>query len=901
MAKQHFYSRVPARASMYNRTDGFDTFAHSEGLERSFVEKEMAPVYENKLTKNDMDAVRLGQMPVVYSQSVLKTGQVVQSCVSYLPKDYTGERCAYLCHSLLLSDEELEALHSGENSLLNPAMFTADISFMDLQSQTADGAYPEKDYVPAAGEDPAELTQNMDSNGLKAFLYGLLSILCAKGKSIYCKLPGELEALRFLRMVATVVPYHLRRELSFVTYVTDLNQYNHVKIKFMAPNCPEPAKGKGIFVDLATGLVTGMPAADLVAKAPVEFFYSLLSDSSLRRDFLTFADTVVKAMPSLKKLNLKALSDLVFLFSGASGLFETQKVLPTDEHVYNLFATYEKYREALRETYRCNVYQCLQRYPDKHLAIPKNIFSKLSKLYPTDAPAAKQIAVHAVLELIHTDIMRDKLFVFLRNNYENEAPDVQNMIDMDLCSVFYGGFLQEQILAFFSDHFAQMPEQVRQTIFDKLMLSIRTVSVQAKILQFVKDNYGIFSEKEKEQFYATAFEMLPECDSLAAELVPLLNSCLAREGQPLRQQTAMQLAALLEADYRKKEHLLLPILCSDYGFCYETVLLLVLGPWNNRKAYEEYLQLLRQREMLTKTRELAYIAQVLSGREEALVAKLLLELEQLYATDLDKTDLYQWLEADRVVKEQLEQYNQSIAWLIGSNVIQKAIVQQVADAFLLERKDGVQIIAQYAKDNPFLTKAPQYQPVQQFLQLIQAAQGQQQEAVFRALDWLCKQTALSGAMANTLRRTYLDWETQNPEEAALYEISSNALAGSGLLSQQLYSGCKAYYVGIVRENQPKLPAVKAERLAADQAGALILRYLVTACNESPALCRLACEDVDGLREFAQYFCTDHGIGGEKWMLARLNDAPVCLTEAVRTAAAGAKPQSSSFLARLFKK
>ena len=39
MAYQHFYSRVPARVSMYHKADGFDTFAHSEGLERDFIER----------------------------------------------------------------------------------------------------------------------------------------------------------------------------------------------------------------------------------------------------------------------------------------------------------------------------------------------------------------------------------------------------------------------------------------------------------------------------------------------------------------------------------------------------------------------------------------------------------------------------------------------------------------------------------------------------------------------------------------------------------------------------------------------------------------------------------------------------------------------------------------------
>jgi hypothetical protein len=122
MAKQHFYSRVPARGSLFNRSDGFDTFAQSEGLSREFVERELSAVYENKLGKQDAEAVRTGKMPVVYSQCCLRSGQLVQSCVTYLPKDYTGERSAYLCHSLILSDEEKQRIFcSRDNALLNPA------------------------------------------------------------------------------------------------------------------------------------------------------------------------------------------------------------------------------------------------------------------------------------------------------------------------------------------------------------------------------------------------------------------------------------------------------------------------------------------------------------------------------------------------------------------------------------------------------------------------------------------------------------------------------------------------------------------------------------------------------------------------------------------------------------
>lgn len=907
MAKQHFYSRVPARASMYNRTDGFDTFAHSDGLERSFVERELAAVYENKLSKTDVDAVRQGNMPTVYSQSLLKSGVVAQSCVSYLPKDYTGERCAYLCHSLILSPEELQTLHSGENALLNPEMFISDVSGFDFQTQTADPAYPEKTYVPVSAGNPAELVEKYAPETLKAFLYALLSVLCAKGKGIFFKLPCEdgqvsQEALKFIAQISAVVPYHLRKDLSFVTYITDVAQYPHVKIKCVSENCPEPQKCKGIYVDFENSFTAGMPGADVVAKVPVNFFYSLLEDGGVREEFLLFVDKAVKTMPSLEKLNMKTLSDLVFLFGGASGLFDRQTILPEDTNVYDFFVVYEKYREALNEEYRRNVYKCLERYPQNHLAIPKNIFAKLSKLYPTDVPSAKRIAMNAVLELIHTDIMRDKLFTFLKNNYDRETPDVQDVIDLDLCSVFYGGFLQEQILEFFRGHFGKAPEKVRDAIFDKLMLSIRTVSVQEKILQFVDENYTSLSESEKQVFYTTAFEMLPECDALTASLVPLLNHCLAEETSLCRQQARTRLTEALEADCKKKEHNLLPLLCAEHGFCYETVLQLVLGPWNGRKIYGEYLDLLAQRSVIEKTEELVHAVSALSTRGEETAAKLMLALDQLYAPDMGKTDLYQWLSVDALVTEELAKHSEAFAYLFRTKITQKAIAGRVADVFNMKlRKDGIPIITQYAKENPYLVKTQQYQILEQFLRLTLAAEGQDGKNLFCILEELYQYADLRSDMADCIRGVYLNWQTQNPKRAALYEMSWNLLKNNVLLSDALYAACKECYVQDALKKQPKANSAKIGSMAAEDAGELILRYVVTACNVSVTLYQTVCQDTEGLQSFVQAFCADFGRGAEKWLLSHLHNAPSLLVSAVKTAAAGVKPQGGSLFGKLFKK
>ena len=113
MAHQHFYSRVPARVSLYNKIDGFDTFAHSAGLQRDFILGELSTMYYGKLEIHNPVRLRRGEIPTVYSQAMLPSGSLVQTVISYLPKDFTGERSAYLAHSLVISDEEKKSIFSG--------------------------------------------------------------------------------------------------------------------------------------------------------------------------------------------------------------------------------------------------------------------------------------------------------------------------------------------------------------------------------------------------------------------------------------------------------------------------------------------------------------------------------------------------------------------------------------------------------------------------------------------------------------------------------------------------------------------------------------------------------------------------------------------------------------------
>jgi len=845
-------------------------------------------------------------MPAVYSQSCLKSGQLVQSCVSYLPKDYTGERSAYLCHSLILSEEEKQTVfcQSG-NSLLNPAMFISDATVFDLSTQAATADYPEKDYAPCGGDDPKFLTERYDAGTVKAFLFAILSALCGKGKTVYFKLPckdeeAPLEALKMMNMVTSVVPYHLRKSISFVTYVTDPAQYGHIKIKCVCADCPESSLSKGVFVDFGTDLVTGMPAADVVAKIPVSFFYSLLDDASIREEFLRFVDKAVDAVPELEKLNPKTLSDLVFLFGGASGLYDQDRILPDDEDVLTFLSSYEKYRAALGEESRRNAYKCLERYPEKHIAIPKTIFTKVSKLYGAEMSSAKRMVMNVVLELIHTDVMRDKLFTFLKNNYDGEDADIQAVITADLCRVYYGGFLQPQILDFFAQHFATEPEAAQDAIFEKLMLTIRTATIQEKILAIAAANYSILTAKQKAHLYETIFEMLPEGDKLAAALVTRINEQMKVEDEKVRTYVAEKLTELLSADYKKKEHKLMPLLCAEPGFCRDLAVTLAFGDWSTRKIHEEYIALLSGKKLAEKTEMLLYIAKTVPG--EKTDGLLTLAVEPLFGAEAEKTTLYQWLAMEECLQASFAGSCIATWEILRDKFIHPGIMERINDIYSVKLgKDGIEVITQYAKNHSYLRDSEVYKAIATLRQLIEAVESADAGHTFRTLWSLLQEEGDYSAMADYLLHTQLSWEIQTPEQGILWCLCGNALKDRKFLSPELYQQAKNSYSHAKAVADPKLTGAKLTVAAACGAAERILQYLMWACAAEPAMTEFVCADKEGIATLLHSFGEDYGRGMDKWVLAVLANAAEPMLTTVTELLEENKPKSGNLFAKLFGK
>ena len=773
MASQQFYSRVPAKISMFNRTDSFDTFACSAELGRDFIEKDLAPLCENRLSAAEAATLRTQNIGNGYYQFTTKDGRLVQSCITYIPVDYTGERSSYLVHNLVYAaDEADEVLAQADYDTLNDDMFVKDIAPFDITNPAAkpNRDYDTLDFAPRAFEGTQWILHTFDLMTVKRFIYAMLSAACGRLKAVYFSLPDDdpsAMALRFVNAMLQIMPYHLRGELSFATRINDLVRLPNIKLKALTHDVSKVAFAKGAYFDFVTKTVTGINDADITANGQaVEFFYSLLSNDALRREFLAATHRAVTKVPALGALNLKALSDLVFLFRTGSGMFDEAAILPNDDRMTDFFLLYEKARSAMSNEYRINACRSLQRYPANHVAIPKAVFAKLGKIYPTEIEGTKHVIMSVVLDLIHTDVMRDKLFGFIRANYKGEDAETKCRINDDLARVFYGGFLQQQILEFFDATFDTEPPQTRDFVVGKILLSIRTKAVQQQILDFLDAHYHKLSKDSKNLVYDVFVENLPDGDDLAVQLADWIDSHIGAEKQDTQQRVAKEMCNLLESEQRHKQHPMLEALPRMKGFAYNIMVGVILGAWSGRKIFGEWAEIICREPMPARTELVLGMWQNFAFIDKALGAKLLNALAEGNAKHPTRGDVYALLQQEADFAAAMAATGNAAAAAFAEGYLDAVISPAIGNSALEifrhpEREGGAEMLVAYVDAHPN-ADGERMRPVRDYLALKEGILGGDAVQAVLHLEVLPRDKALRVAIA-----AYLDKEVASAHTVAV--------------------------------------------------------------------------------------------------------------------------------------
>ncbi len=604
MAYQHFYTRVPSRLSMFEHTDGFDTFIKSSYLDNKMIIDNLYPFCVIKLTQNESNTIRDGKYPVTFSQYISKKGLFVQNALTYLPLDFTGERSCYLVHSLVFTEEErLNLVKQTKNVLLNQNMFSTDIETFELNNKENRPIedYEEKKITFARVKSIEFLKTEYLENIFKKFLYAVIQSTLTKGKNVYVtfkesNIDVSQKALDLMNAISAILPAVIKNKLSFITFLPEKDRYNNlIRIKFIPSESFLPIQGKGYFFDFTSETPSFIKENDFKAfEHEIDFFYDLISNVNLRDSFLKFYNNICEENSKAFQFDLNDLKEIILLFKASNEFYSKDEIIPFEKEVFDLLTIYEYYRNYLSINDRLAILDVFQRYPERRIVIPQTTFQKISKVYQSEPEKCKKKIMAIILELIHTDVMRDKLFMFIKANYTKESRQDRDIISEDLSRVFYGGFLQPQILNLFSAHFESESIKTREIILEKLLLSIRTMAIQERIIAFLDALYDKFNNHEKEMIYNTFYEMIPYVDNLSKTIIYFIDEHLQNESSDFVNNVFTNIASLVSNDEHKKEKLLARMIIDNNKILAKNLIHLMFTSWNNRNIYDRYIDLQRR-------------------------------------------------------------------------------------------------------------------------------------------------------------------------------------------------------------------------------------------------------------------------------------------------------------------
>ena len=574
MAQRHLYSRVPAKASMYHMTDGYDTFAKSSELNREFIETGLGRLLEYVPGKTENDMVLDGILPPTYCMLRTTEGEIVHSCITYQRSDYTGERAAFMINSLVPDKQERERLFSQhEAAYFNPDMFGEKIEDFNICSPAFSPItdYPAAEYTTKPMKDISVYAAEFDERLIKRLLFALLSVTVYKNKSVFIApvMPAEeLSAwgLEFVNALMQIFPAFIRERLSFITFITDYKKMNCFNIKFVHAENIQTG-GKGYVFDMTASRPDNIRDSEYKEREnEINFLYELCENKTQRDGFTDFCGNIVKNDGEYDKPNLNVFGDLVLLFrqSRYEGEQEDNELIANDAASYKLISTYESHRSVLELKDRLNILgPLIARYSRTRIAIPANIFGKLSKLYLKEPPECRVTIMDGLLELIHTDAMRDKLFAFIKSNFDTETAERREVICENLSRVFYGGFLQEQIISLLDTAFGGETETSKNNILAKLLLSIRTEMIRDRVFELLKKHRDEMAEEHRTMIYTAMIEAIPAKDITSSKAVELIDHYSETETLVAQSEIIYELFTVLEEDEKTNGHGIADILITE--------------------------------------------------------------------------------------------------------------------------------------------------------------------------------------------------------------------------------------------------------------------------------------------------------------------------------------------------
>lgn len=702
MAKQQLYTRVPAKLSMFKKELSYDTFAVSKGINEAYIKENLQKLCDYRQSPNEKEYILNDSMPNIYmSYFSRKTGELIQTCISFLPNDFTGEKHGFFAHSLVLNGEETEKIiKDPASSLITLSNFIHELdkTGVDFEGEKPAVDYPAISYNIAPCKDPACLLEEYDNTMLKELIYAFLIATSKGNKTINIDLgTDDLRkfsdySVDFLNSFFAIFPFHLRSKLTYVTYTADIKKspMTFFKVRFVKDLDRQVVSSKQSFsFNFAKKTVIGVKTEDTgykKASREVDFMFNLLSDKTRREDFLNFFDRVV---PTAAEYKYEWLSSIILMYCRICECYEDDVILPNDDAVLELLNVYEKYRKLLTVTERCRVLSALNRYAEAKTVIPPQIFTKIRKIYISEPVPCKEVIMDVILTLIHTDGMRDKLFMFIKQTYPLETPAAREKISENLARVFYGQFLQTQILNLFSEYFDQESPATKVVILEKVVASVRSEQIQDQVIAFLDKYYMHLAPKLRNKVRSELYKELPEADKLTAKIINLFENHFLEEDEKTRERQIRSIFLRIEKAERTGNHKLIDIIMGDlYDLkpMSTELLKIILIDVKNVRVFEYLMKKMLSGKHLRGVHDaIAIIYGNYNELPPETESALREGVTQLIIANEERCNLFDYIELDNSMRETLARMNSRPAAELYNKLYKKYICRivnnKIGDAF----------------------------------------------------------------------------------------------------------------------------------------------------------------------------------------------------------------------------
>jgi hypothetical protein len=330
--QQQIYTRE--RVGIFTTTDGFDTIAISEGLDKFFVKKYLHPFclyYAPKsLTMSGQKNAALYPEAVTIFQP--ETGDMVIGQAVFVPTDFTGQRSAYFMHNYVIP------AGIKEEWIKNPAKVFQITDFTTSYDIEMGKVLPEKNGIEHSGQDVlADKSVLLEKLGVteshfKQLLFAVMTSIAGK-KKVFISLNVPLQdytkyAMQLLELLYLYLPYAHRRKLGAMTFSSAPESKNYIHVLFFEPgtlNYGDRSIEKQFIFDFADGRILGV---DIEGEKHeyLEFALGHFSKSERMEDFFAFAEAALSGLPTEQKLELSSYYQLTDLYLTLNG---------TDTSIYN--------------------------------------------------------------------------------------------------------------------------------------------------------------------------------------------------------------------------------------------------------------------------------------------------------------------------------------------------------------------------------------------------------------------------------------------------------------------------------------------------------------------------------------------------------------------------------------